>query len=203
MNLHPTPDQKVIAAFDFDGTIIKRDSLPLFIRHAVSFRKLLYGSLMMSPFLILFKLRLMRNDLAKERLFRIFLKGLKISQLSHITTGFAEVIDKVVDPAAIDKIKWHQSMNHEVIIVSASAEEWIRPWANRYGINTILATCLESNDGTLTGRFNTNNCHGPEKVRRLLAQYPDRKEYILYAYGDSRGDRELLEMADHSFYRSF
>ena len=51
-------------------------------------------------------------------------------------------------------------------------------------------------DGKLTGRFLTKNCYGPEKVNRLLEIEPDRKNYFLYAYGDSRGDKEMLECAD-------
>jgi len=36
-----------------------------------------------------------------------------------------------------------------------------------------------------------------------LEMYPNRKEYTLYAYGDSSGDKAMLKMADFSFYRRF
>lgn len=49
--------------------------------------------------------------------------------------------------------------------------------------------------------FSTPNCYGAEKVKRLLTKYPDRDFYRLVVYGDSRGDRELLSIADESHYR--
>ena len=68
---------------------------------------------------------------------------------------------------------------------------------------TILGTSVETSGGRLTGRFSTANCYGAEKVRRLLALYPDRATYRLTAYGDSRGDRELLAFADEAHYKPF
>ena len=61
----------------------------------------------------------------------------------------------------------------------------------------MLATEVEvDDDGRLTGRFKTKNCFGQEKVDRLLQAEPHREDYFLTAYGDSRGDRELLAFAD-------
>lgn len=68
---------------------------------------------------------------------------------------------------------------------------------------TIIGTKVQVVDGKLTGRFLTKNCYGEEKVRRLLEQYPNRKEYKLVAYGDSRGDHALLDFADEGHYRAF
>jgi phosphatidylglycerophosphatase C len=201
---HPVKTKKVIAAFDFDGTITTRDTLPAFIRFAVSFGHLIAGSLSMVPFLVLFKLKVIPNYKAKERLFKTFFAGITLDRFNMLSEKFIPTIEKLVNPAALEKLKWHQEMGHEVIIISASAENWIRPWAIKNGINTVLATKLQVIDHmTITGNFLTKNCHGTEKVTRLLEQYPERQNYILYAYGDSNGDRELLALADHPFYRSF
>jgi phosphoserine phosphatase len=67
----------------------------------------------------------------------------------------------------------------------------------------VIATEPEIKNGVLTGRFSTPNCYGQEKKRRFLEKYPDRDRYILYVYGDSNGDKELLEMADKPFFRCF
>jgi len=196
-------DKPVIAAFDFDGTITTRDSLPVFIRFAVSTRQFLLGSLTMAPYLVLFKLKFIPNYKAKERLFKTFFSGLKTESFNALSDKFTEKIEKIVNPAALEKIKWHQKMGHEVVIISASAENWINPWARKNGIKTVLATRLQVKDQVITGKFLTKNCHGAEKVNRLLENYPKREDYVLYAYGDSNGDTELLALADHSFYRSF
>ena len=64
-----------------------------------------------------------------------------------------------------------------------------------------MATEIEvDGNGLLTGRFKTANCSGQEKVNRLLEIEPHREDYYLYAYGNSTGDKEMLEMADEAFY---
>jgi phosphoserine phosphatase len=67
----------------------------------------------------------------------------------------------------------------------------------------VLGTQIEIAGGKLTGHFLTKNCYGPEKVNRILDLYPDRCVYHLTAYGDSRGDKELLAFADESHYKPF
>ena len=196
-------EQKVVAAFDFDGTITSRDSLPIFILFAVRAGRLLAGGLQSIPYILLYKLKFIPNYKAKEQLFKAFFAGMPVDLFNELATKFSMRIDKIVNPIALEKIKWHQTMGHEVVIVSASPENWIRPWADQNGIKIVLSTKLQTNDGIITGRFLSKNCHGAEKVARLLERYPDRSHYELYAYGDSSGDKELLELADHAFYRSF
>jgi phosphatidylglycerophosphatase C len=195
--------KRVIAAFDFDGTVTTRDTLPVFIWFALSVQRILVGSLLMAPFLVLYKLRFIPNFKAKEKLFRTFFAGIRLETFNKLCEKFTGSIDQIVNPLALEKIKWHRQMGHEVIIISASAENWIYPWAIKNDINTVLATRLQIENDHLTGNFLTQNCHGAEKVKRLTEQYPDKENYILYAYGDSAGDKDLLAFADHSFYRSF
>jgi phosphoserine phosphatase len=62
---------------------------------------------------------------------------------------------------------------------------------------------VEVKEGRLTGRFLTKNCFGKQKVVRLQELYPDRKEMVLTAYGDSRGDKEMLDYANEGYYKPF
>ena len=50
--------------------------------------------------------------------------------------------------------------------------------------------------GRCRGTLDAPNCRGPEKVNRLLARFGAKPD-VLYAYGDSSGDRDLLALADH------
>lgn len=199
----PASETRVIAAFDFDGTITKRDTLPVFIWFAVKLLRVITGSVSVIPFFVLFKMKIIPNYAAKEKLFKAFFAGVEINEFNLIAEKFAGKIEQLINPEAVKKIKWHQDMGHEVIIISASAENWIAPWATKYKINTVLATRLEVKDNVITGNFLTKNCHGNEKVARLLEKFPDRGNYTLYAYGDSNGDTELLALADYRFFRSF
>ena len=84
-----------------------------------------------------------------------------------------------------------------VYVVSASIEEWVRPWCYRQGVKDVLCTKAEiGSDGRLTGQLKGPNCYGQEKVNRLLEVEPRRQSYTLHAYGDSRGDRELMAIAE-------
>ena len=195
--------RKVIAAFDFDGTIIKRDSLFVFIWYAVSIKRIVLSTLKVMPYLVLYKLKVIPNFKAKEKLFTALFKGVSMADFNILCKDFAVVIQKMVKPEALEKIEWHRQNGHEIIIISASVENWIMPWATLNGIDTVLATQIQVIDGLITGKFLSKNCHGAEKVNRLLQHLPDRENYILYAYGDSSGDKDLLQFADHKFYRVF
>ena len=98
-------------------------------------------------------------------------------------------------------------------MVSASIDNWVRPFftemarASRSAF-CVLGTQVETDkDGRLTGRFLSNNCYGAEKVERLCKQLPEltthRCDYHIEAFGDSRGDRELLAFADKAHYKPF
>jgi len=113
-----------------------------------------------------------------------------------------EYIDTMLRPKAMQKIAWHKELGHKVIVVSASIECWIRPWCEQNGLD-LIATKIEIKDGIITGKFLTKNCYGIEKANRVKEVYNlDDYDYI-YAYGDSRGDKELLGLADKSFYKLF
>lgn len=64
----------------------------------------------------------------------------------------------------------------------------------------MVVLCGIAFEGKLTGRFSSPNCYGAQKVDRLLEVYPQGNISYLYAYGDSQGDKELLEFADEGFY---
>lgn len=70
-------------------------------------------------------------------------------------------------------------------------------------IDLCICTELEIENGLFSGRFSSQNCNGSEKMKRFLEKFPNRAEYQLYYYGDSAGDREMLDIADRAFYKRF
>ena len=111
--------------------------------------------------------------------------------------SFSERADGILRQSTIRLVNKHMKEGAAVYVVSASIEEWVRPMCSKFGVADVLGTRIDVDDqGLLTGRFLTANCYGQEKVRRLLEIEPQRNEYYLYAYGDSRGDREMLGFAD-------
>jgi phosphoserine phosphatase len=53
----------------------------------------------------------------------------------------------------------------------------------------------------VTGRFLTRNCSGKEKVRRIEEQYDVKSFGYIYAYGDTPGDKAMLDLANERYYR--
>jgi len=192
-----------IALFDFDGTITIKDSLVDFTQYAIGKPAFYIGLFQLSPMLTAYTFKLIPNHIAKEKLIAHFFKGWDAEHFRKAAEQYSlEQIDNITRPKAIEKIKWHQDQGHKVVIVSASVELWLKAWCDKNSID-LIATRLEIKNDKLTGKFSTPNCYGIEKANRVHESYDlSRYEYI-YAYGDSRGDRELLALADESYYKPF
>lgn len=195
-------EKYTIAAFDFDGTITKKDTLFDFIKFHVGSKNLYKGLIFLSPILVLYKLGFIRNDVTKQKLFAYFFKNRSTEVFNKVSEDYIKRIQEIARPEIINKITWHQSQNHTVVIISASISNWIKPWAKTMNIEKVLATEIATIDDLIVGTFSTANCYGQEKVNRLLVEFPNRAEYILYAYGDSAGDKELLTLSDYPTFVS-
>jgi len=194
---------KEIAFFDFDGTITTKDSLLEFIKYAVKRSSYYLGILSLIPWGAAYKLKLIPNYRAKEKLITTFFKGWDADQFQQVAKQYSlEQIDKIIRPQAMEKISWHQKRGHTVVIVSASLEPWLNKWCQKHNID-LIATRLKFHRGKVTGRLAGKNCYGTEKVNRIRERYNLSEYSVVYAYGDSKGDRELLSLADHAYYRHF
>ena len=189
-----------IVAFDFDGTLTTKDTLIEFIRYACGTGAFVKGFLRYAHLLVLMKLGLYPNWKAKQKVFAYFFDGMKIEEFDGLCQRFAKDNQHLLRPKGIEAIQQALDKGAEVLIVSASIDNWVQPF---FAEVKVLGTQVEVIDGKLSGRFLTKNCYGQEKVNRILALYPNRSEYHLTAYGDSRGDKELLAFADESDYKPF
>ncbi len=197
--------KKTIVAFDFDGTITYSDTLIEFIRFVCGNIRFFTGFFIHAPLLVAYKCHLYPNWKAKQRIFTWFFGGMPLETFNTLCVAFSkEKKDKLVRPAACQCIAEHLQAGEDTVIISASIDNWVTPIAESIGVKHVIGTQLEiSQDNRLTGRFSTPNCYGQEKVNRLLQLYPDRSSYRLIAYGDSRGDKELLSFADEAHYKPF
>jgi phosphatidylglycerophosphatase C len=195
--------KRSIAFFDFDGTITSRDSFLEFLLYAFGFSRLALASFMLSPVLILHVLGITNNNYTKEQVYRYFFSGLTNDQLTNYGEHFVrDQLSKIIRRLALEKIQWHISEGHKVVIVTASLHYWVLPWAAQFGLDC-LATHMEQKQGVLTGIYAGLNCHGEEKVRRILDTYNLSEFDEIYAYGDTVGDLPMLNLANHKFYKPF
>lgn len=193
-----------VHAFDFDGTLTRRDTLVEFIRYVKGDKEFLKCFLRYSPQLVAMKLGLYPNWKVKRQVFSYCFAGMKEEVFNDFSTRFAQAKSSLMRPAGVEKIRSLLQDDCQVVVVSASVENWVRPFfGDLSDAIQFLCTRVEVKDGVLTGRFLTKNCFGKEKVARLRTLYPDRRAIELTAYGDSRGDREMLDYANEGYYRPF
>jgi phosphatidylglycerophosphatase C len=195
--------KKRLILFDFDGTITDRDTLAeIMIHYHGAFRYRL-GLIALSPFLAMYVLKLMPNHKAKQRFISWFFKGEDIKNFNKQCAEFASrVIPKLVRPAAMEMINHYKSTGATIAVVTASAENWVKPWCDKHGL-VCLATKLEVKKNKLTGRFEGKNCHGPEKVCRIRERFSIEQFDEVIAYGDTSGDKEMLALAHQQHYKPF
>ncbi len=193
----------VVAVFDFDDTLITRDTLLDFLRYVTPTPSFLLRMLRALPMLVRFAAGRIDRSQAKERLLGLFLAGMREERFRELCASYATRLDALANPEGLARLVWHQERGDQVLIISASIEDWILPWAKQHGVSTVLATRLQREHDTLTGRLEGRNCFGQEKVRRLLQEYPDRDTYELYAYGDGKSDADIFKEADHVFQNHF
>lgn len=191
---------KQVYAFDFDGTLTTKDTLLEFIRFAKGTLAFGLGFLRYAHLLVLMKLGLYPNWKAKQKVFAHFFAGKTIEDFDAVCQAFAASSRHLLRPKGIEAINQAISEGADVLIISASIDNWVQPFFPEV---KVLGTQIEIVDGKLTGRFLTRNCYGEEKVNRLKSLYPNRQDYHLTAFGDSRGDQELLAYADESHFKPF
>ena len=192
-----------IVFFDFDGTITSDDSLIRFLIFAVDNNKFIWGITRLSLILIAYKLKFIPNYKAKQHVLSYFFKGMSEETFTKVANEYSlKHMNTIIRQKAMEKIIWHKEQKHKIVIVSASIECWLKPWCDKNHLD-LIATKLEIKDGIVTGRFLTKNCYGREKTNRIHEQYNLDDYDHIYAYGDSPGDKELLQLADESFYKPF
>lgn len=192
-----------LALFDFDGTITNKDSMLGFVQFAIGKRNFFLGLLYLLPILALYKLKFITNNTAKEKFLAYYFKGYAEDEFKKIAKEYSLFhLDNIVKPSALEKINWHKHQGHKVVVVSASIECWLQPWCGKNKLE-LLATKLNFKNGKFTGYFESKNCYGLEKVVRIKEKYDLSAYSSIYAYGDSSGDKEMLEIADKSYYRCF
>jgi len=153
------------------------------------------------PVIAAYKMNVIPNDRAKEKMMSYFFEGWEFARFLKIASDYSkDKLPQLIRREMLEKIKWHKCQHHEVVVVTASLEHYLHDWCNEQEVS-LIGTRLEVRDGIVTGRFATSNCYGIEKVRRIRENFSLMQYDYIYAYGDSRGDREMLDLAHEKYYR--
>jgi HAD superfamily hydrolase (TIGR01490 family) len=196
-----------IAAFDFDGTLLQGDCLLLFHRLLRGPGGMVLRWIRLLPVLLNWKEGRRNTAWFKQHYFAVILAGTDARQRQQVLErDLPKHLIQRLRPEAVARLRWHDQQGHRLVIVSASPRALIQPVAQHLGAE-LIAT--ETNDLAgeainASAQLNSPNCKGIEKVRRLEAWLGQPlQEFGLHAYGESRGDRELLHAACEPHWRSF
>ena len=186
-----------VAAFDVDNTLTVRDCVVPFMKSVGGVSRL--SKVLFSDLGTTFQsIRRRDRDSLKMKFVEGIFAGKDSREVESLGIQFAsKVADKWLRSDVATRMRWHQEQGHVVILVSASLGAYLHPLGDLLEVDAVLCTELEEKDGLLTGKLVGQNCRGREKASRVQKWCQDSgiaTEDLVYAYGDSSGDTELLEL---------
>ncbi len=184
--------------FDFDGTISNKDSFIIFSYYSLPFKYFLKFWLQTIFF---YTLKIKTNSKLKESFFLNF-KETDCHTFQSLCEKFEkEKLRNTIKKSFLNYVKNIDS-NSKVVVVSASIKDYLSPWCKKMNFD-LIATELEVNNGYLTGHFDTPNCNGKEKVRRIKEKYDLSKYNEVHVFGNSKGDIPMLKLGTYRYYNYF
>jgi len=196
-------DETPLAAFDFDGTLTVRDSFMAFLIWRTPRARLLAAFVRLAPAAAGYLIHRDRGRL-KAAGVRILIGRITRAELQAEAEAFASTaFDQLLRPDARAAWARHRAEGFKLVIVTASPEDIVAPFARRLGADALIGTRLAVDaDGRLTGALDGPNCRGPEKLRRLQETFGSGVT-LAVAYGDTAGDREMLAAAVSGHLKRF
>ncbi len=189
-----------VAAFDVDNTLTVRDCVVPFMR-SVSGTGHTLKVLLSGLGETIQSIRRRDRDALKEKFVAGIFSGRDADQIEQLGIQFASrVADSWLREDVSARMRWHQEQGHVVILVSASLGVYLHPLGDLLEVDAVLCTEMEEVDGVLTGKLVGRNCRGEEKASRVQNWCQDSGvsvDDLVYAYGDSSGDKQLLELFRH------
>lgn len=197
------PPRRVVAVFDFDGTVSEHDTLVPFL--VLAFGRVRVGATFaaLAGTGLGYLLGRVPIDEFKRRVLRRLVAGASAPRLRALGRVYARALAPRLRPRALERIDWHRARGHRLVLVSATLDLYLAQVGAQLGFDDVLCSRLEERDGVFSGALAGADCTGPEKLRRLAALLGDLGAHELHVYGDSAGDRELLAAADHPHLRPF
>ena len=99
-----------LALFDFDGTITETDTLFHFLGFFSGNLKLYASLLLLSPIIILMKLRLVKNQYAKESLLKFHIKNTTAEKFESLCKAYCtHKLPDIIRQQALERINYHKS----------------------------------------------------------------------------------------------
>ena len=197
------PPRRVVAVFDFDGTVTDRDTLVPFLVLAFGRARVAATFAALAGTGLGYLLRRVSIDEFKRRVLRRLVADTSAPRLRALGPAHARALVPRLRPDALARIGWHRAQGHRLVLVSSTLDLYLAHVGAQLGFDDVLCSRLATRGERFSGELEGADCTGPEKLRRLEALLGDLQAHELHVYGDSAGDRELLAAADHPHFRPF
>jgi HAD superfamily hydrolase (TIGR01490 family) len=191
---------RVGAFFDMDKTIIAENSGSLYMKYRYARGEI--GGWELAKGLgayLQYKAGILDIASWTKDMMRQFAGQSEADLAAEAVEWFEELVAETIYPEAVELIRGHCAEGHVVAIVSGSTRFVVEPLAECLGIQHILYTRLEVEDGLFTGRVIEPLCFEEGKIY-WLQQFIEEHEIELaksYFYTDSITDLPLLELVGH------
>lgn len=204
------PPASEIYVFDFDGTITTQDTFALFLRYYAGPVRWAINIIQLLPAFAAYKVGRIDRHAVKIAVINRFFAGEPSERVEARAKQYAtDVIPKLIRPHAIDRVKALLASPacgpESLYICSASIGPYLRYWASSCGIHeqNVMSTELAVVGDRITEGLSGYNVWGSNKVRRISDQFAPQSVTMIEAYGDTRGDREMLHAAKASYFKPF
>ena len=195
---------RAAAFFDLDKTIIATSSAIAFRRPFLAEGLLTRRSMLRAAYAQLVFLMGGADEAQTERL-RVQLSRMVIGwDTEQVSLLIRQTLHQSIDPMvyaeAVALIGEHHAAGRDVVVVSASGTDLVRPIAELVGADDVIASRMGVTDGRYTGVID-RYVYGQEKadaiVELALARGYDLAE--CYGYSDSITDAPMLDAVGHGF----
>ena len=187
-----------VAFFDFDGTLIHGDSLPMFVGEVIGRRRA----------------ALALADAIRSAMHRHvrgrgpgcdFPGSVKAIYLKRTLRGLPVADALAAAERMIPRVRWHQPMlevlkehrrqGRRVVVATGALDLYMPALLRGLEVDDLLTTGMEVVDGKLTGRLSTANCVRLDKAERVTAWIAGNGPVAAtWGYGNHPSDLPMLAL---------
>lgn len=189
---------KNLALFDFDGTLYLHDSFTGFIFYALRKRHIVKRGLQILPWIQAYYLNFYPAHRMRPKLYASMFKNSDAEEILKLAQDYAQQLIFKLNPKLLEQLIQHQELGHEVVLVSASLDLYLKPVCRYLNIDLICSE-VEIKAGKMTGFYQTPDCSNTQKKIRILEKYKLKDYAEIYAYGNSEEDEEMLSLANYPY----
>lgn len=191
---------RIGAFFDVDKTILAENSGALYFRALWDRGEVDWQTLAVNLGSYLrYKFNLLNLERWTESTLLHF-RGQSAQELeAQAAEWFAEYVRPAIYPEARELIAKHRAEGHVVALVSGATLAMLQPLADDLGVEHVMCTQMELENGVFTGRPVQPICFGEGKIYwlQLLLERDGLELAKSYFYTDSITDQPLLDLVGH------